>query len=140
MKIRLLSVVLILLLAFSGAAFAQDYFPQDNIFAEYSTDSLYLFKSMIDVVLASREDKDKAVTVPIGIYTVGIDIPVGYYTIIDVQDKIVSCFSVHKDGTRTFVQRIGDGAQLGKIALSDGQVVLIENGPVIFTKYKGLGF
>lgn len=140
MKIRLLSLVLAVLLVFPGAAFAENYFPQDNIFAKYSTDSLYLFKTMIETVLATREDRDKAVTVPMGYFTVGVDIPAGYYTIIDVEDKITSCFSVHKDGERVFVQRIADGAQLGKFTLAEGYTVMIENGPVIFTKYKGLGF
>lgn len=142
--IRLLSVVLAFSLFFSGAALAEaDLFTTlKSTFEQVSTDDLLIFKSMIEVELATREDKGMEVTVPAGIYYVGIDIPAGVYTIIDTSNSYLGArFCVYDAyGYININEHLSQGSQIGKVVLNSGEKVKIENAPVIFTKYKGLGF
>lgn len=139
MIIRLLSLVLAVLLVFPGAAFSEDYEPLENIFAESSTRDLLLMKTMIEVELASREDKDISVSVPSGIYTVGVDIPEDVYTIIG--DDTVSSIKVFDCNRRTVIsETLYKDQRLGRTDLLYGYKVQITGGSLLFTRYKGLGF
>jgi len=139
MKIRLLSVVLVLLLAFPGAAFSEDYGPLENALAETSTRDLLLLKTMVEVELASREDKDMSVSVPSGIYTVGVDIPEDVYTIIG-DDAVSSIKVIDYNGRTVIYETLYKEQRLGRTDLLYGFKVEITGGPVLFTRYKGLGF
>lgn len=142
MKIRLLSLVLAVLLVFPGAAFAENTDEWTNIFADYSIDTLYALRVILDTEIASRENKDKEVTVPVGQYIVGIDIPEGIYTITstatDYGFSAVHVFNQKRD--IVLWETISEGEQIGKIELLYGYQIEISSVPVIFTTYKGLGF
>lgn len=142
MKIRLLSLVLAVLLAFPGAAFAENAKGLTNIFSDYSIDTLYVLRVILDTEIASRENKDKEVTVPIGQYIVGIDIPEGIYTITGASTSLYSS-SVRvfdQKGNKVLWETISEGEQIGKIELLYGYQVNIEYESVVFSTYKGLGF
>lgn len=141
MKIRLLSVVLAVSLFLSGAALAEaDAFASlQSSFEQVSTSDLLMLKTMLEVEIASREDKDMEVTVPAGIYYVGIDIPVGVYTIIG-EDTVASVKVLDLNGVKIISETLYKEQMLGRTDLAFGYKVEIHGGPVIFTKYKGLGF
>jgi hypothetical protein len=144
MKIRLLSVVLAVSLFLSGAALAEaDAFASlQSTFEQVSTSDLLMLKTMLEVEIASREDKNMEVTVPAGIYYVGVDIPAGIYTIIDTSDSYLGArFCVYDpNGYININEHLSKGSRIGKVELNLGDKVKIENHPVIFTTYKGLGF
>lgn len=139
MKIRLLSLVLAVLFTFPGAAFSEDYKPLENKLAGTSTRDLLLLKTMVEVELASREDKDISVSVPSGIYTVGVDIPEDVYTIIG-DDAVSSIKVIDYNGRTVIYETLYKDQRLGRTDLLYGFKVQITGGPLLFTKYKGLGF
>lgn len=139
--VRFLSVVLAVSLFLSGAAMAEaDMFAAlKNSFAQVSTADLLMLKSMLEVEIASREDKDKEVTVPAGIYYVGVDIPIGIYTIIGA-DTVASVKIRDHNGLQILSETLYKDQMLGRTDLAFGYKVEIHGGPVIFSNYKGLGF
>lgn len=142
-----LSLVLALSIPFSAACADEEmsyetYLPYwERIFNECSTDLLLQMRSVIDVELATREDLDKEVTVPVGIFYVGVDIPVGTYTIKGSEKYTSSYVEICDErGVRIFYESLYNNAQLGRVDLYFGYKVKITGDPVIFAKYKGLGF
>lgn len=142
MPVRLLSLVLVFALAFPGAAFALSEMPASNPFADYSIENLYMLKSMIDVEIASRETKEKSVTIPMGQYKVGLDIPSGNYTIIGSALQYgYSRFRLYSpNGELIISELVAKDEIIGKVVLDYGCTVLINLDQVTFTTYKGFGF
>ena len=88
---------------------------------------------------AADASLDKEVTVPIGVYVVGEDIPAGTYTIKSTGRYFY--YSVYTDtGSPLAYGSILAEECVGKITLENGYTVEIEYSPVIFAPYKGLGF
>jgi len=110
-----------------------------NVLASFSTDELLQLKTMIEVELASRKDLDHAVSVPSGIYTVGVDIPVGVFTII-AEETASSVRIRDANGKQLLYETLYKDQQLGRTDLLYGYKVEITGESVKFTKYKGLGF
>jgi hypothetical protein len=146
MKIRVLSLVLAVLLIFPGAAFAENGNPYDayiaywqELFGACTTDLLLQVKSVIDVELASRDDLNKEVFVPQGLYTIGIDIPAGTYTITATGElAMVSVYT--SDDRMVTMHSMYENEAIGKIDLQFGQKINITGCTVVFSTYKGLGF
>jgi predicted TIM-barrel enzyme len=137
MPVRLLSMVLVLSIFFSGVAFSENR--TDSPFAEETTETLYTWLSWIEAEIARREDRDKEVPVPVGIYVVGYDIPIGTYTIIC--NKGSSYIRVADMYNKTVLsEAVSKGERIGKIDLKYGYTVEICTNPVVFAPYKGLGF
>lgn len=82
----------------------------------------------------------KEVKVPAGKYTVGDDIPAGTYTI-TYDGKILASVTVKSSAEKyLFSETLSTGQKIGKLELSDGQIVEVGYDPVIFMPYQGLGF
>lgn len=146
MRIRLLSLVLALLLVFSGTAFAESENPYEaylpywqELFGSCSTELLVQVRSVIDAELATREDLNKEILVPQGWYLVGIDIPANTYTITAVGEIAMFTLYTYDDQVITSHSILKDES-IGRIVLQFGQKVGITGGAVVFTTYKGLGF
>lgn len=142
MKIRLLSLVLAVLLVFPGAAYAVNVDAFTNMFSEYSTEALLALRVFLDTEIASRDNTDKEVTVPVGVYIVGLDIPAGVYTIHN-GNKVLDYSSVwhySSSGLLLNAYTFSGDDYIGKIELEHGQKLDIMSGPVIMSTYKGLGF
>lgn len=146
-SVRLLSLVLALLLAFTGAAVAETEgteteteTEQVNMFREYSTEELLAMKIMLETEIASRDDvKDFKVTVPMGRYIVGVDIPARAYALAcpDARAHIIVRDQI---GKKVYELKLNKGAVYGKLDLLDGYTVEIVENNFVFTPYKGLGF
>ena len=137
MLVRLLSIVLVLSIFFSGVAFSENR--TDSPFAEESTETLYTWIAWIEAEIARREDRDKEVPVPVGIYVVGYDIPIGTYTIICKKGASYICVTDMYDEL-VFHAAPSKDEQIGKLDLQYGYTVEITINPVVFAPYKGLGF
>lgn len=139
-SVRLLSLALVLLLAFTGAAVAETEAEQVNMFREYSTEELLAMKIMLETELASRTDaKDFKVTVPQGRYIIGIDIPAGTYTL--TLKGLSGLITYFENGESIDVHLLTeDHDTVGKVELYNGLQIEISYGPIVFTPYKGLGF
>lgn len=83
---------------------------------------------------------DKEVTVPVGIYIVGEDIPAGNYTIRCGEDTGFNFVVRTATGKLVFSQYVYSGDHIGKVILQNGNKVEIDYSTVIFAPYKGLGF
>jgi hypothetical protein len=83
---------------------------------------------------------DKEVTVPVGTYIVGEDIPAGNYTIRCAEDDCFSFDVRTATGKLVFSEFVYSGDHIGKVILQNGNKVEIEFNAVIFAPYKGLGF
>ena len=129
-------VLALLLLCGSVSAFAA------SPLADYTVEQLLALRAQINAELAAR-GIEKDVFVPIGIYEVGVDIPAGVYTV-----------KTHKSGAsiRVYVDAeysdyiiseylsYYDGDYIGKLTLKDGFFVVIGDGKLVFSPYKGLDF
>lgn len=161
MPFRLLSLVLALLLAFTGAAIAEvvgqdtteavvtenvaqeettaEPEPQ-NMFRKYSTVELFALKIMLDTEIASRDDKtDFSVTIPKGKYIVGVDIPAMAYVITAPESGSVSIYVFDQNGDEVDWVSLNRSEVYGKLELHEGYIVKLHD-VAIFTRYKGLGF
>lgn len=138
LSIRFLSLFFSLMLLFPAAASAEVENPLEGV----SLDELIAGKLLIEAEIATREGEFKTVTVPIGKYYVGLDIPAGVYTLTGAEGGWLSSeVSVYDpSGDRVFWGLISAGEQIGKLELLYGYQVEIETEAVIFSTYKGLGF
>lgn len=155
---RTMSLILtaaLLLVAFPAAAAS---LPDVDLSA-LSFDDLLALRAQIDAALWAS-DEWQEVTVPVGVYEIGVDIPVGYWTIrpvdghtayitwgsalisggtdIDYHDRIAkSTITSPSDGYAKF-----NTVESASWELTDGTYLLIEDAAVIFTPYTGpaLGF
>ena len=82
----------------------------------------------------------KEITVPVGKYTIGSDIPANTYTIKHA-GSVISMITVYSEngGILTYYT-VSPSAPVGKCELKDGQSIEIIGEPVILTQYKGLEF
>ena len=94
-----------------------------------------------------QSDEWKEVTVPAGTYIIGQDIPAGDYTVTytGIAQSVLYVYpsaQALEEGTQVFSKILSDawGISVGKLSLTDGQVIVIQSAPVVFTPYKGLGF
>lgn len=85
---------------------------------------------------------EKEVTVPIGMYEVGVDIPAGTYTlkpngfaVVEVWKNVSSKYSMFYEGVSA-----SDKEYIGKLILIEGNIVEITYGSFVFSPYQGLGF
>ena len=133
MRIRLLSMVLAMLLIFPATAFAE------LNFADYSVEDLISLKTEIHSEIIRRTSDDNTTRVPMGRYTVGVDIPAGAYKLICASDRgMVSLFTA--DGNVITYYTMYYLEEVGRIDLQDGQIVEIQWGAIVFSTYRGIGF
>lgn len=137
--VRFLCLFLVACFSLASVSFAEE----TNPLKEVSLDELIATKLMIEAEISSRESEFKTVTVPIGKYTVGLDIPVGIYTLTSAGDlysfsSIVSVLD--QTNQRVFYDQISNGGKIGKLELLYGYQVEIKMEAVIFSTYEGLGF
>ena len=135
---RTISVILCAaLVLFASSALAADV-----DLSSLSYDDLLALKLQVDAEVMARPET-KSVSVPIGVYEVGVHIPAGEYTL--AQDNgyasitvaTASDFSDYENiiGT-TYIEEAG----IGRFVLEEGQFVNVERGHIVFTTFVGLGF
>lgn len=139
MKYTLRIVSLLLVLLFSILTFAS---AETIDISGLSYDELVALKKQINLaIMQSKEWKE--VTVPVGKYIVGTDIPAGDYTV-TYNDSFQAAICIFSgDGKLLSYDSLGElwrSSKIGKLTLLDGQTLGIEYGEVIFTPYTGLGF
>ena len=107
-----------------------------------SYDDLLALKLKIDTEVMSRPET-KSVSVPIGVYEVGVHIPAGEYSL--AQDGGYTTITVAKAADfsdygnivgSTSVEEVG----IGRFVLEEGQYVKVEHGRMLFSTFTGLGF
>lgn len=142
LSVRFLSLFFSFMFLFSLIAHADSASQIENPFEGVPLDELIAAKLMIEAEIAAREDEFKTVTVPIGKYAVGLDIPAGVYTITGAASGwLPSVVCVYdQNGNRLYRGQVSDGDKIGRLDLVFGQIVEIEIDQVIFSTYKGLGF
>ena len=115
-----------------------------EVLSGYSDNYLKVLIAIMQIELRNRDLVQGDVVVPMGEYTVGVDIPSGAYSItlakIDsVPMSIVTIYSA--SGNVEGHYYLMDATDIvGKVALTDGQVVKVSSDSVLFSAYKGLGF
>lgn len=133
MKIRLLSLVLAVLLVFPGAAFAEINFD------DYSVEELIALKTQIHTEIINRTREEKSVRVPMGSYTVGVDIPAGTYMLICGSDiAMLTLYSAEGDIITFHSLEFQD--TVGRIDFENGQKIEMLYGDIVFSAYRGIGF
>lgn len=132
---RFFSFVLVLLLLTPAS-----YAVGTGDLSAMSMEELVSLRDAVNAELAARNFKVKEVTVPAGRYTVGCDIPVGVYTLSSSGDYFSSVRTYTPNGQYDMGFQVADGEPVGKLELTDGQVVEILYSSVIFKLYEGLGF
>lgn len=83
---------------------------------------------------------DKEVMVPIGSYTVGIDIPVGVYTIKNDDKQPGTIIVKTASGEAVYYEALYQDDNVGNIKLEFGYIVDIKYGPLVFAPFAPLGF
>ena len=135
--VRIISLLLALL--FSTLAFAS---AESFDLSGLSYDELITLRQRIDLAIM-QSDGWKEVTVPVGTYVIGRDIPAGDYTV-TYEGRMQACLSISVGGIVWGFHILNPSLyktnSIGKLSLSDGQILDITYGEVIFTPYKGLGF
>jgi len=153
---RLMAVLVALVLLLPALASA------DVDLTGMSYDELVSLKEKIDLALWAAEEWQE-VTVPSGVYTVGVDIPVGKWTIkavdgiyafikwgdvldvsgvdIDFSGNLYESESLYS----TSYKRYEEGKDKTEVTydLKDGQYIIVSDGTVVFSPFSGgpkLGF
>lgn len=108
-----------------------------------SQDELIALRDQIHQELLDR-GIEKEVLVPMGVYTVGTDIPAGTYTVKPVSME-GTLFELYADEAMTDALMSDylstyTGNYIGKVELKEGNVVVIENANLTFAPYQGLAF
>lgn len=134
--IRLLTMIMVLLLAFTGTAVAEINYD------DYSVEELIALKTQITEEITARTKSAKSVSVPAGKYIIGVDIPAGTYTLTfkGNYSTVISIYSWNGDILDYYLFMVGGSDTVGKIELQEGQQIEIATEPIIFSPYKGLGF
>lgn len=131
--VRLLAAFLVASVLFSGTAIAEINFD------DYTVEELMALKSQIHTEIIKRRIDDNTVRVPMGTYTVGIDIPAGSYTLTGGSDvAMITLYSPNGDIITFHSLYFQD--KIGRIDLESGQKVEIQFGGIIFMTYRGIGF
>ena len=107
----------------------------------YTQEELLALRDSINQELLKR-GIEKEVTVPNGMYIVGVDIPAGTYTlkpngyaVCKVWKSVSSKYSFFSEGVSE-----SDNEYIGKLILIEGNIVEITYGSFVFSPYQGLGF
>ena len=132
-RVLVLLLVLLSLVSIASAEVAVDI-------ATMTTEELVNLRNTVNAELAARNFKEKEVTVPVGRYTVGADIPVGVYTITRSGEYFSSIRTYTASGQYDLGFQVANGEPVGKLELSEGQTVEILYESVVFKPYTGLGF
>lgn len=106
--------------------------------SEYSDNYLRLLLLVVEHELQQRGFANGDVVVPMGEYTVGEDIPAGKYTV--TTGESYCNLQVYSNGKRIYAYDSFSSETIGKLTLTDGQIVKVQYDSVIFSPYKGLGF
>lgn len=139
---RIVSLLLVLLFSTITFASAETFDISDLSFSE-----LVVLKLKINLAIMQC-DEWKQVTVHEGTYIVGEDIPAGDYTVTYTgsrQSNVYIYPSMQALSENDYIERHNmnpdfENATLGKLSLSNGQVITIQYGSVVFSPYIGLGF
>ncbi len=108
----------------------------------YTQEELLALRDSINKELLKR-GIEKEVIVPIGIYIVGEDIPAGVYTIKTINDGAELKVYENIHSSRHFFYEYlthYDSEAIGKLTLTNGNIVEIGDSNLLFTPYQGLGF
>lgn len=144
-KLVLLVSLAVFLFSFACVSSADDVID----FSSFTTDELVAMRDIINKELAARNSVEKEVTVPVGIYTVGTDIPAGSYMMKCDENLIVHVLSSdNKLMDSYFGQSTGainklyesheNGYELVTVnncpfvTLEDGFIVEVVNTPAVF--------
>lgn len=155
---KLITIILILALFMPAAALA------DVDLTGMTYEELVKLKDQINLAIWNSQEWQE-VTVPVGLWTIGEDIPAGHWSICLKEDSPQNFVAFTytdlldesgKDAGNRFDAKIYYYGQLGKpgykdgkyadsidIELKEGTYLIVEYGPVIFTPYAGkpdLGF
>lgn len=79
----------------------------------------------------------KEFDVPVGKYTIGIDIPAGVYTVSRGSGLFDSIVVI---GNYETFYPVSQNSPIGKLELAEGQTIEVQMGGVKFSEYKGIGF
>ena len=139
MKKSILLIVSFILLL-SPIALAET--PQIDL-SSPSYSSLVALKIAVEQEIMARPET-KEVTVPIGIYEIGVHIPAGEYTLGTTDYASYITFNRSDDfddyDSRVSSDSIYENETIGRIVLVEGNFVKIEVGSMIFKPFTGLGF
>lgn len=135
---RVICVLSVILLLASACALAENEFSGLS-FAE-------LLQKQSDLTAAIwASDGWQEVTVPAGTYIVGRDIPAGSWTVRTASKYFSTIWWDYLESNGSFPEYYGNGEVLSVpefsgvdelvLRVSDGQVIMIEDGAVIFTPY-----
>ena len=111
-------------------AFAEDL-------SALSYDDLVALNQKVTAEIMGRPEW-KAVEVPPGVWTIGVDIPAGTYSLSCV-DKYGASVTVFKDGKQVDFRTASEKMPIGKYTFEDGMSISL-NRTMVFAPPKGLGF
>ncbi len=135
--VRILSLLFVLMLSTVTFAHAE-FFDLSSL----SYDELIALHKQVSMAIM-QSDEWKEVTVPVGTYVIGEDIPAGNYTVV-YDGGMQACLYITSPNERYkdahLLGDIWESYTIGKLSLSDGQVLEITYGSVVFSPYTGLGF
>lgn len=143
-KLAFMLVLMIALVPFHVFAeenqFSQEYV--HSYFSEFSTEELLALQKAIGVELeyrgySSEKTETKEFDVPVGKYTIGVDIPAGTYTVSRGNGMFDSLVVI---GNYETFYPVSQNSPIGKLELVEGQTIEVQMGGVKFSEYKGLGF
>lgn len=123
-----------LALAFTASAYAV---AANFDLSGLSYDELVDLRKQVTLAIM-QSDEWKQVTVPMGEYIVGEDIPAGTYTVTTGENYCSLEIYSNKEKIHDYDSL--DPETIGKLVLQDGQTVLVEYDAVVFSPYIGLGF
>lgn len=113
-----------------------------EFFSDSSIEELVAFKNMIEFELeyrgySSEKNEPKEFDVPVGKYTIGIDIPAGIYTVSRGSGMFDSIVVI---GNYESFYPVSQNSPIGKLELVEGQTIEVQMGGVKFSEYTGIGF
>lgn len=127
---------------------ATSYPASSEVLSEYSDNYLKVLIAILQIELQNRNFSTGSVTVPVGTYIVGKDIPAGEYTV-TYNGRVQSVIYIYPNESSVggmfsewhiLNSSLMNSNTIGRLSLTDGQAVKIEYGEVVFTPYQGLGF
>lgn len=127
---RVVSVLIVLLLILTVAVAESDL-------ASLSFDELLELRNQLNAEIMSRPEW-KEVTVPTGTWYTGIDIPVGFYSIIATDDHSMVRLE-DKNEHYIFYKTMSKNEVAGKVYFEEGSVLQIYD-PIILAPPISLGF
>ena len=138
MKKTLSLCLFVVILLSSVAAVASDM-----DLSALSYDELVDLKIKVTTEVMSRPET-KSVSVPIGIYEIGVHIPAGEYSLKLDDGHFANITISISDDFSDYRNRIDstmvDEKGVGRMILKDGQFVQVEHGSIFFSAFTGLGF